>query len=189
MLPWLNFVLGVAVYRAVTPQNNPIALSLFLLGRSIAEKLLSGGYRATSGASQIQHRLLLVRLVFPMASTPMKPPVFTLSRLVENMTVGSKVRPHPHYGWDFPEEIPEKNPERPRKRSQSLSCNSRVRLGSLKSYNSSHLRLLEHIQNSPPPVPQYCWGRLYFQKWLRRGPLRAVVMEFPAVLGTFLKGS
>ena len=31
--------------------------------------------------------------------------------------------PYPQYGWDFTEEIPEEIPERPRKRSQSVSWN------------------------------------------------------------------
>ena len=52
-----------------------------------------------------------------------------------------------------------------------LEFPSRVRLGSPKPYNSRHLRLPEHFQNSLPP--QYGWGRLFFQKWFRRGPLRA----------------
>ena len=33
----------------------------------------------------------------------------------------ASVRPYLLYGWDFPGEIPEKNPERPRKRSQSFA--------------------------------------------------------------------
>ena len=37
--------------------------------------------------------------------------------------------------------------------------------------NSMHLRLPERFQNSLPP--HYGWGRLFFQKWFRRGPLRA----------------
>ena len=47
-----------------------------------------------------------------------------------------------------------KIPERPRKRSQSVSWNffSRVRLGCPKPYNSRHLRLPERFQNSLPPV-------------------------------------
>ena len=47
----------------------------------------------------------------------------------------------------------------------------RVRLGCPKPYNSRHLRLPERFQNSLPP--QYGWGRFFFQKWFRRGPLRA----------------
>ena len=59
--------------------------------------------------------------------------------------------------------IPEKNPE----------TLSELEYGwdPPKPYNSRHLRLPEHFQNSLPP--QYGWGRLFFQKWFRRGPLRA----------------
>ena len=52
-----------------------------------------------------------------------------------------------------------------------LEFPSRVRLGCPKPYHSRHLRLPEHFQNSLPP--QYGWGRLFFQKRFRRGPLRA----------------
>ena len=61
---------------------------------------------------------------------------------------------YPQYGWDFQEEIrkhPEKNPEALSERF--LEFPSRVRLGSPKPYNSRHLRLPEHFQNSlSPPV-------------------------------------
>ena len=43
-----------------------------------------------------------------------------------------------------------------------LEFPSSVRLGSPKPYNSRHLK-----------PPQYGWGRLFFHKWFRRGPLRA----------------
>ena len=48
---------------------------------------------------------------------------------------------------------------------------SRVRLGPPKPYNSRHLRLPEHFQNSLPPST--AGDALFFQKWFRRGPLRA----------------
>ena len=66
-----------------------------------------------------------------------------------------------------------KIPERPRKRSQSVSWNSRREYGwdAPKPYNSRHLMLPEHFQNYLPP--QYGWGRFFFQKWFRRGPPRA----------------
>ena len=51
-----------------------------------------------------------------------------------------------------------------------LEFPSRVRLGCPKPHNSRHLRLPECVQNSPP---QYGWGCFFFQKWFRRGPLRA----------------
>ena len=52
-----------------------------------------------------------------------------------------------------------------------LEFPSRVRLGSPKHYNSRHLEAPEHFQNCLPP--QYGWGRFFFKKWFRRGPLRA----------------
>ena len=80
--------------------------------------------------------------------------------------------PDPQYGWDFPEEIPENSGKTPEMLSERfLEFPSRVRLGCPKPYNSRHLRLPERFQNSLPP--QYGWGRLFFQNWFRRGPLRA----------------
>ena len=52
-----------------------------------------------------------------------------------------------------------------------LEFPSRVRLGCPKPYNSRHLRLRERFPEFSPP--QYGWGRLFFQNWFRRGPLRA----------------
>ena len=52
-----------------------------------------------------------------------------------------------------------------------LEFPSRVRLGCPKPCNSRHLRLSEHFQNSLPPST--AGGRLFFQNWFRRGPLRA----------------
>ena len=64
-------------------------------------------------------------------------------------------------------------PGRPRKRSQSVSWNFPREYGwdAPKTYNSRHLRLPERFQNFLPP--QYGWGRLFFENWFRRGPLRA----------------
>ena len=53
-----------------------------------------------------------------------------------------------------------------------LEFPSRVRLGSPKPYTSRHLRLPEFFF-SRILSPQYGWGLLFFQKWFRRGPLRA----------------
>ena len=85
--------------------------------------------------------------------------------------------PYPHYGGNFPEEIP----ERPQQRSQSVSWNSTrgVRLGSPKPYNSRHLRLPEHFQKS---LPLSTVGDASF---LGSGPgegLSELLMKFPAVL-------
>ena len=55
-----------------------------------------------------------------------------------------------------------------------LKFPSRVRLGCPKPYNSRQLRLPEHFQE-----------HLFFQKWFRRGPLRAG-HGIPSVLGAFL---
>ena len=53
-----------------------------------------------------------------------------------------------------------------------LEFPSRVRLGCPKPNNSRHSRLPEHFQTSLLP-PSTAGGRLFFQKWFRRGPLRA----------------
>ena len=47
----------------------------------------------------------------------------------------------------------------------------RVRLGCPKPYNSRHLRLPEHFQNSLPPST--AGDASFFQKWFWRAPLRA----------------
>ena len=65
-------------------------------------------------------------------------------------------------------------PESPRKRSQSFTWNSPREYGWEPPPNpkkSRRLRPPEHFQNSLPP-PQYDWGPLFSQKWIRRGPLR-----------------
>ena len=57
-------------------------------------------------------------------------------------------RPHPQYGWDFPEN----SGETPETLSELfLEFPSRVRLGSPKPYNSRHLKAPEHFQNTLPP--------------------------------------
>ena len=52
-----------------------------------------------------------------------------------------------------------------------LEFPSRVRLGRPKPYNSRHLKAPEHFQNSFPPST--AGDASFFQKWFRRGPLRA----------------
>ena len=64
-----------------------------------------------------------------------------------------------------------KIPERPRKRSQSFSWNSPQEYAwdppnPIKAFEGSRA----FPEFSPP---QYGWGRFLFQKWFRRGPLRA----------------
>ena len=60
---------------------------------------------------------------------------------------------------------------------------SRVRLGCPKPYNSRHLRLPEHFQNSLPPST--AGDASFFRSGCGEG-LSEPVMEFPAVLRVFL---
>ena len=66
-----------------------------------------------------------------------------------------------------------KIPERPQKRSQSVSWNSPREYGwdPPKPYNSRHLKATEHFRNCLPP--RTAGDAFFFQKWSRRGPLRA----------------
>ena len=64
-----------------------------------------------------------------------------------------------------------------------LEFPSRVRLGSPKPYNSRHLRLPEHFQNSLPVST--AGGASFFRSGSGEG-LSALVMEFSAVLRVFL---
>ena len=66
-----------------------------------------------------------------------------------------------------------------------LEFPSRVRLGCPKSYNSRHLRLPEHFQNYLPPST--AGGASFFRIGSGEG-LSEPVMEFPAVLGVYLRG-
>ena len=102
----------------------------------------------------------------------------------KNLLIG----PYPQYSWDFPEEIPEKFRNFPRKRSHCLSERflefpSRVLLGSPKPYKTRHLRLPEHFQNYLPPST--AGGASFFRSGSGEG-LSEPVVEFPAVLGVFL---
>ena len=65
-----------------------------------------------------------------------------------------------------------------------LEFPSRVRLGCPKPYNSRHLRLPERFQNSLPPST--AGDASFFRSGSGEG-LSEPVMEFPAVLGVFLK--
>ena len=98
-----------------------------------------------------------------------------------------KSRPQPQYGWDFPEEIPEKNSGKtPETLSERfLEFPSRVRLGCPKPCNSKHLRLPERFQNSLPPSTA---GDASFFRIGSGEGLSELVIEFP-VLGVFLKKS
>ena len=66
-----------------------------------------------------------------------------------------------------------------------LEFPSRVRLGCPKPHNSRHLRLPERFQNSLPPSTA---GDASFFRIGSREGLSELVMEFPAVLGVFLRG-
>ena len=65
-----------------------------------------------------------------------------------------------------------------------LEFPSRVRLGCPKPYNSRHLRLPEHFQNYLPPST--AGDASFFRSGSGEG-LPEPVMEFPAVLGVFLR--
>ena len=66
-----------------------------------------------------------------------------------------------------------------------LEFPSRVRLGCPKPYNSRHLRLPERFQNSLPSSS--AGDASFFQKWFRRGPLRAG-HGIPSSTGWFYHG-
>ena len=83
----------------------------------------------------------------------------------------SDFRPYPQFGWDFPEEIP----ERPRKHSRSVSWNFPRKYG----------------WDAPSPIIQGIWGFHSVSRNLSppntAGDASELVMEFPAVLGAFLR--
>ena len=86
--------------------------------------------------------------------------------------------------WDFPEEIPEEFRKDP---GNALRAFPGIRLKSTagipKPYNSRHLRLPEHFQNSLPPSTA---GDASFFRIGSGEGLSEPLMEFPAVLGVFL---
>ena len=80
--------------------------------------------------------------------------------------------PYPQYGWHFPGEIPEKF----RKDSgNALRAFPGIPVESTAGIPQAlHLKALEASKAFPElSPPQYDWGRFFFQKWCRRGPLRA----------------
>ena len=83
--------------------------------------------------------------------TPRDTPGTLRARRVRETPVAG---PYPQYGWDFPEEIPERLRKDPGNALRAFpgSFPSRVRLGCPKPCNSRHLRLPEHFQNLSPPV-------------------------------------
>ena len=60
------------------------------------------------------------------------------------------VGPYPQYGWNFPEEIPERPPGNALRAFPEISLESTAGMPP-KPYNSRHLRLPERFQNSLPP--------------------------------------
>ena len=82
-------------------------------------------------------------------------------------------RPHPQYVWDFPEEIPEIFRKDPETLSQSFSCNSPQEYGwDPPSPIIQGIGRLQSISRIPSP-PRTAGDTSFFQKWFRRGPLRA----------------
>ena len=89
-------------------------------------------------------------------------------------------RPHPQYGWDFPEEFRKKSGKTPETLSELfLEFPSPVQLGSPKAYNSRHLMPPQHFQNS---LPVSTAGHASFFRSGSGEGLSELVMEFPAVL-------
>ena len=112
----------------------------------------------------------LVMKFLTILGAPLNGAGWHFSRLLSGLFSGTPAMagPYPWHGWDFPEEIPE-DP------GNALRGFPGIPLESIAwTYNSRHLK---------PPVsaesisrilsPQYSWGRLLFQRWFRRGPLRA----------------
>ena len=93
-------------------------------------------------------------------------------------------RPRPQYGWDFPEEVPERH----RKRFRSFSWNSLREYGwdAPNPIIRRHLTLPERFQNSLPPST--AGGASFFRIGSGEG-LSELVMEFPAVLRAPLSGN
>ena len=81
-------------------------------------------------------------------------------------------RPHPQYSWDFPEESPEKFRKDP---GNALRAFPGIALESTAGIPQAlQFKALEGSRALPEfSPPQYGWGRLFFQKWFRRGSLRA----------------
>ena len=82
------------------------------------------------------------------------------------------IGPYPQYGWDLPEEIPEEFRKDPGNALRAFpEFPSTVRLGSPKPYEIKAFEVCRRVPELSPP--QYGWGRLFFQNWCWRGPLRA----------------
>ena len=79
--------------------------------------------------------------------------------------------PYPQYGWHFPE-IPEKFRKDP---GNALRVFPGIPVESTAGLPQTlQLKVFEASRAfSEFSPPQYGWGRFFFQKWFRRGPLRA----------------
>ena len=80
--------------------------------------------------------------------------------------------PHPQYGWDFPEGIPEEFRKDP---GNALRAFPGIPLESTAGIPQAlQFKAFEGPRAFPEfSPPQYGWRRFFFQKWFRRGPLRA----------------
>ena len=100
--------------------------------------------------------------------------LFTLKLFMAHRWLRLKVKigPHPQYGWDFPEEIPEKFRKDP---GNALRAFPGIPVESTAGMPQTlQCKAFEASRAFPEfSPPQYGWGRLFFQKWFRRGSLRA----------------
>ena len=98
---------------------------------------------------------------------------------------GIKIGAYPQYGWDFPEDIPEKFRKDP---GNALRVFPGIPLESTAGIPQA-LSFKAFEASRPFPEfspPQYGWGRLIFRSGSGEG-LSELVMEFPTVLRVFLK--
>ena len=95
-----------------------------------------------------------------------------LGIVMNALSVTSIVGPYPQCGWDFPEEIPKKFQKDP---GNALRAFPGIPLESTAGMPQTlYFKAFEASRAFPElSPPQYGWGRLFFQKWFWRGPLRA----------------
>ena len=73
------------------------------------------------------------------------------------------------HSWDFPEEIPEKFRKDPGNTLRAFP-GIPLTVGIPQALQFKAFEVSSAFPEFSPP--QYGWGRLFFQKWFRRGPLR-----------------
>ena len=90
----------------------------------------------------------------------------------KTISIPETTGPYPLYGWAFLEEIPEKFRKDP---GNALRAFPGIPLTSTAGIPQTlQLKAFEASRAFPEfSPPQYGWGRFFFQKWFRRGPLRA----------------